>query len=362
MEMSYKPDWRTARRRYERFWNRDGLVVGMWGAPEAAVPHETVIAPPTPADRFVANTDAASRALRKHHWMSTHVYPHDIIPLAFCDLGPGSLATLLGARPDFQQQTVWFHPIWAGDDDPTARPPLAFDADHPWWRIHEDLIRALCQHAKDKYIVGCPDLIEGLDVLASLRDVNDLMIDILERPAWVDRKLEEITQVWLDAYGRIYDLIKDENGWSAFGAFYAWGPGRTAKLQCDSSAMVSTEMFARFVTPYLTQQCRYLDHSLYHLDGTQAVQHLDALLAIDELDAIEWTPQAGIEAGHHERWWPMYRRILAAGKCVQVICSDPADLVPLLNAIGTKGVYALVQFKSEAEVTATMDRVATIER
>lgn len=359
MMMSYKPDWAAAKKRYERFWDRDGLIVGMWGAPDADTPHEIVAAPPAPADRFLANTDARSRALRKHHWMATHVYPHDIFPLAFCDLGPGSLATLLGATADFQQQTVWFHPVWS-DDDPSIHPPLKFDPAHPWWHIHENLIRELLVRADGKYVVGCPDLIEGLDVLASLRDVNNLMIDILERPEWVDQKLQEITQVWLEAHGRIYDLTRDDEGWSAFGAFYVWGPGRTAKLQCDSSAMISPQMFDRFVRPYLTQQCRYLDHSLYHLDGTQAQQHLDALLAIDELDAIEWTPQAGIEPGHHQRWWPMYRKILAAGKCVQVICSNPADLIPLLNGIGTRGVYALVQFQSESEVNQTMDRVASL--
>ena len=42
---------------------------------------------------------------------------------------------------------------------------------------------------------------------------------------------------------------------------------------------------------FTREQCRWLDHSLYHLDGTQALHQLPALLAIEELDAIEWTPQ-----------------------------------------------------------------------
>ncbi len=43
------------------------------------------------------------------------------------------------------------------------------------------------------------------------------------------------------------------------------------------------------------------------------------LLAIEPLDAIEWTPQAGIEPGGNRRWHDLYRRILAAGKSVQVL-------------------------------------------
>ena len=83
-------------------------------------------------------------------------------------------------------------------------------------------------------------------------------------------------------------------------------------MQCDASAMFSSAMFDDFVVPALTEQCRWLDYSLYHLDGTQAMHHLDSLLAIEALDAIEWTPQAGIESGGHPRWYPLYKRIIDA--------------------------------------------------
>ena len=81
------------------------------------------------------------------------------------------------------------------------------------------------------------------------------------------------------------------------------------------------------------------------LDGTQAVRHLDALLEIEPLDAIEWTPQAGIETGGHKRWHEMYRKILSAGKSVQVVNVEPCEVVPLLDGIGNRGVYILIQFK-----------------
>lgn len=104
-----------------------------------------------------------------------------------------------------------------------------------------------------------------------------------------------------------------------------------------------------FVVPALTAQCEWLDHSLYHLDGTQATKHLDSLLAIKSLDAIEWTPQAGIETGGNKRWYDLYRRVLAAGKSVQVVNVEPDEVPPLLDAIGRKGAYMLIQFKDERE-------------
>jgi hypothetical protein len=85
--------------------------------------------------------------------------------------------------------------------------------------------------------------------------------------------------------------------------------------------------------------------------------HLDALLEIAPLDAIEWTPQAGIETGGHKRWHELYRRILSAGKSVQVVNVEPDEVVPLLDAIGNKGVYILIQFKDEREAGQVLKAV-----
>jgi len=113
--------------------------------------------------------------------------------------------------------------------------------------------------------------------------------------------------------------------------------------------MFSPEMFTQFVVPALTKQCEWLDHSMFHLDGTQCIDKLDALLAIDALDAVEWTPQAGIEGGGDERWFDIYRRILTAGKSAQAIGVTVEELKPLLDAVGPKGMYIMMWPASMAE-------------
>jgi hypothetical protein len=302
------------------------------------------VAPATWDERYC---DAAFRAAENHYHLSRSVFPLDVLPCADGYLGPGSLALFLGSKPGFSEHTVWFHPSMEDEPEPEKLPPLRFDAEHPWWRKSEEILRRCAESARGKYMVGCPDLIENLDILSSLRGGQTLCLDMIERPEWVEQKIREINDVWFEAYQRIYDIIKLEDGSSVFCAFRAWGPGKTAKVQCDMSAMISREMFRQFVVPSLTAQCEWLDHSVYHLDGTQAVQHLDALLEIAPLDAIEWTPQAGIENGGNPRWYDLYRRILAAGKSLQVLGASPDEIVPLLDAIGTKGVYILTGIKDE---------------
>ncbi|HMP81839.1 MAG TPA: hypothetical protein PKA41_03945 [Verrucomicrobiota bacterium] len=354
----WKSNWADTQRRFVDWWNRKGLLIGMWGAPETnRCIHEQVAAPIIPSTLDDRYCDAAFRAAENHYRLSRSVFPLDVLPSATTDIGPGSLALFLGSKPGFAEDTVWYHPCIENELEPEKLPPLRFDENNPWWKLSEDILRRCADLARDKYLVTCPDLIENMDALSSLRGAQTLCMDMIERPDWVEQKIWEINDVWFAAYQRIYDIIKQPDGSSAFGAFYIWSPGKVAKVQCDSSAMFSPKMYRRFVMPALTKQCDWLDHSLYHLDGTQAMIHLDALLEIAPLDAIEWTPQAGIESGGNKRWFDLYRRILSAGKSVQIVNVEPHEIVPLLDAVGNNGVYILVQFKDEHEAEQVRNQI-----
>jgi hypothetical protein len=166
-----------------------------------------------------------------------------------------------------------------------------------------------------------------------------------------------LQRAYFEVYDRVYDIIKLEDGSAAFEAYKLWGPGKTAKVQCDAAAMFSPKMFRRFVVPFLREQCAYLDYSMYHLDGQEQFCHLDALLEIEELDAIEWTPNANLPLGGDSQWYDLYRRILDAGKSVQVYLVWPREIAPLLDAIGGQGVYVLGLFKDRGEVETVLGSV-----
>jgi hypothetical protein len=211
--------------------------------------------------------------------------------------------------------------------------------------------------SRGRYLVGIPDLIENIDILVSLRGMELLLADMIDRPAFVQEKVQQINQVYFKVFDLMREKVKDAWGGNAFSAFQIWGEGRTAKLQCDASAAFSPAMFGTFVVPALAEQCRWLDNSLYHLDGTQSIVHLDALLAIEDLDAIEWTPQAGRPGGASPEWYELYRRILAGGKGIQVVGAEPAEVIPLLDAVGTKGVFVTVRAGTESEARALEEKV-----
>ena len=86
---------------------------------------------------------------------------------------------------------------------------------------------------------------------------------------------------------------------------------------------------------------------MFHLDGHQCLCHLDALLSIDALDAIEWTTDPQVPTGGDPCWYGLYRRILDAGKSVQVPGVQREHIVPLLDAVGPKGMYIMTAFEGE---------------
>jgi hypothetical protein len=345
---TWKTDWEKSQKRYLDWWNHKGLIITMWEhLRKEGAPYEEVPEPAPAKDLDQLWFDAEYRADSLHWQMSRNSYKADIIPVANTQLGPGSLASILGAEVEGGPDTIWIrHPENFGDE-------IVFDENHPWMHRHLDLLRAVKKRAQGRYYVGIPDIMEGLDTVASLRGTENVLMDMIMRPEVLEAQCRQVSDIWFKVYDRLYDVV-NEGGESAFCYFSIWGPGRVAKLQSDISIMFSEEDFVKFEQPYLRKQCEYLDYSLYHLDGVGAMRHLDALLDIKELNAIQWTPGVGEPQGGDPKWYDLYRRIKAGGKSVQANWVTLDELRPLLDATGPEGMHISLDFKTEKEIDQAM--------
>lgn len=270
--------------------------------------------PSTPAAQYLDAGDIARRFLREAEGRQ---YLGDAFPVCSADLGPGSLALYLGAEPDFRRDTVWFRPAMAD-----IRTPLDPDDGNVWWQTHMDIYRTLKAALGGRARLAIPDLVEGIDILAALRDPQTLLYDIMDNPEAVSDRIREIEAAYFLYYDTLYDLTREEDGSSAYTCFRVKGSGRVAKVQCDLSAMLSPRQFRRFVLPCLDAQTRRLDHSLYHLDGPDALRHLDAVMELPRLEALQWTAGAGQKQGADPCWFPVYDKVADAGKSMWVDVSQ----------------------------------------
>ncbi len=341
-----KLNWADTKQRFIDWWNgRDILIGNVNGFSDAENSCYAINPERETSSLSEKYTNPHKRALANHHKLINEKFPLHTLPVSETDIGPGSLALFLGCEPLFSEDTVWFEPVSYPNLD--SFETLRFDTENKWWQITRDTLINCKNLSENNYLVGAPDLIENLDILALLRGTENLMMDMIDNPNLVKEKLWEINDVWLEAYNEIYNIIKLDDGSSCSGAFRLWGPGKTMKVQCDESAMISTKMFEEFVMPPLKAQCKTLDNVMYHLDGTAAIKHLDALLDMKELHAIEWTPEAGIESGGNKRWFEMYKRILNSGKSLQVVGIKSTEILPMLDALGDNGIYFVCDFKNE---------------
>jgi len=236
----------------------------------------------------------------------------DSFPRWWPNFGAGIVAGYLGAKITSDENTVWFEPhsnIGLRDIQPE------YDADNFWWRWTKEITEAAVARWGNQVVVATTDLGGNLDILASLRGTQNLLIDLYDAPGEVDRLATEITQLWLRYYDELHQIIKNaENGTTAWAPM--WCPGRYYMLQSDFCYMISPEMFERFVLPDLETCCNHLDFGFYHLDGKGQIPHLDMILGIENLHGVQWIPGDG--APPSEKWLPLLKRIRDAGKLCQV--------------------------------------------
>ncbi len=248
-----------------------------------------------------------------------HIFLAEAFPYVDANLGPGSMALYLGSEPVFTERTVWYKPFIT---ECGSFGKLEYSNENKWWQCHLELLRQVKARSNGDFMVSIPDIIENLDILASLRDAQELCYDIADYPEQVKAGVERIDELYFTYYDAFYDVIKEQDDSSCYTAFAIWGPGRTAKLQCDFSAMISPICFRELVQESLRKQCKTLNNSLYHLDGVDAIRHLDALMEIKELNALQWTSGAGQPDGVNERWYPIYDKVIEAKKSLWINVGD----------------------------------------
>jgi hypothetical protein len=126
--------------------------------------------------------------------------------------------------------------------------------------------------------------------------------------------------------------------------------------------MISPEMFEQFCFQDTLQTTNYVDRSLYHLDGPDAIRHLPRLLEIERLDGIQWIHGSGQPSAAH--WLDLLKRIQQAGKFVQVYYGpthgDDADSVAelelLCRELDPKRLFFWANLTSVEEAEALMKK------
>ena len=345
---TWKQNLEETKKHYINWWNHKGIVLNMWEHfQEGVKPHADIHAPKPYRDLNQRWFDPEWRAEYLDWYVAHSSLMADMLPVANTQLGPGSLAAILGGVFEGGEDTIWIHP------DPNYTDDIKFDPQHPNWLLHKELLKACKAKAQGHYYVGMPDLMEGMDVLAAIKGTDKVLLDTVMQPEVLEHQMQQINDIYFKVFDELYDIIREDDE-MAFCYFSSWAPGKMSKLQSDISTMISVDDYRRFVQPFIREQCQKIDYTLYHLDGVGAMHHLDALLEIKELNAIQWTPGVGEPQGGSPKWYDLYKKILAGGKSIMACWVTLDELRPLLDNIGGDGVHLEMDFHNEREVEQAM--------
>ncbi len=314
MNATYKKNWEETKEKLIRWWNHENTgrpVMMVMAKKDEKVPLDPKYAYNDVMEKY---TNPEKMVAHFRNWAENIEWMGESFPNMSADFGPGSVAGYLGSEIKFAERTVWFEECVEDWDEV---PPLKFDPENKWFKKHIEVVKECTRLAKGDFLTTIPDLMENIDVFASLRGAQDTIFDMMDEPEMVEERIGQIQDAYFEYYDRFYDIVKADGG-SAYTVFSIWGPGKTAKLQCDFSAMMSPQQFRDFIQEPLRSQAKQLDHVLYHLDGPDAIRHVDALMEIDEIDALQWTSGDHGPDGTLEQWDEIYDKVRRAGKSLWI--------------------------------------------
>jgi 5-methyltetrahydrofolate--homocysteine methyltransferase len=301
-------DWERIRRDWSAWWSgelRRPLVTLVARDPGSFMGDDFLTRFPLdmPAEKVI---DFFDEDLKHIHFYG------DSFPKYWVNFAAGIAAAFLGSPIHYENSTTWFHPLPVAS---IAGIKPAFDPDNVWWKRCQDITQAAIERWCGRVLVSYTDLGGNLDILASLRGTENLLLDTMDMPEEVERLTREITPLWLRYFNQLESMMPPEQVGRAAWAPH-WYPSTGYMLQSDFCYMISPEMFERFVLPDLTACCDALDYPFYHMDGKGQLVHLDALLSIQKLRGIQWQPGDGQPPA--DGWMDVLRRIRAGGKLCQV--------------------------------------------
>lgn len=307
--MNFTQPFSETKETFTKWWNREDPghpLMKLIGR------DEEIVYPPYPATHRGFRMDAHYRYAYKSAEFENATFYADTLPVIDLNIGAGSVAVYMGSEPIFRKESVWFSPI-IQDGNLEPLKSLAYNPDSYWLKEHLRQVGILKELTKGQpYRITIPDLVESLDIVAAFCSPNELCYLLMDEPELIHQAIEAVDSCYFKYYDAFYDLVKDSDGGSNFTWFNIYSPGRTAKLQCDFSAMISPEMFREFVIPSFRKQIAGLDYTLFHMDGKEAVRHLEALMELEGLDALQWTPNAGMPDSGWEEWMAILIGVRAA--------------------------------------------------
>ncbi|MAE62651.1 MAG: hypothetical protein CMJ18_00135 [Phycisphaeraceae bacterium] len=306
--LQHKPDLNRARRYWDALWQHQVIDRPCTLVTAARTPRATRYA------RLVALDDDFSDILEQAEaYLESHAFLGESIPAFRPGFGPDQMAAFLGAPLTVSRDenpTSWSEKIVKDWD---AFLPMRLDERNRYFERMKAFHAAAESRLAGRCLLTEIDMHSNIDLLEGLAGAENLLYDMIDHPATIMTAMTQARAIYRQIYETFHAYgSKDELG--TISELPMYDRGRFNRIQADFIALLSPDLFRRFVLPAIEDEAGYLDRSCFHLDGPDALNHLDDLLAIRDLDAVQWVSGAGSKP--QIEWPDVLRRIQKAGKII----------------------------------------------
>ncbi|MBC7237835.1 MAG: hypothetical protein H5T69_18490, partial [Chloroflexi bacterium] len=179
-----------------------------------------------------------------------------------------------------------------------------------WFDVLKRLMELVVERANGR-LAPVHTLMRGPSDLAEAVVGPELMsYSIYDNPAALERFLDEATDTFIEVLeAQIERTPKLRGGY--VNPFGIWAPGRVVRTQCDATAFLSAEHYARWFLPYDVRICEAVDYSMIHLHSV-SLHTVPRLLEVERPHGIQITLEDEASGPPLAEMIPIFREILGS--------------------------------------------------
>jgi hypothetical protein len=223
-----------------------------------------------------------------------------------------------------------------------------WDSESPWFKKYIEFIDVLVNHSKGRYPVSHGTLCGPFDYVINLRGHEQAVIDLMLEGERTYRLLERMGEFFIWITKEAWKRIPLFHGGYFDAQYSLWSPGTIIRMQEDGVAVLSPDLYERYLKPVDQKVASCFDCSFIHLHATSMFV-LDKMLEIPEIRCYEINNDVG---GPPLEWiLPYFQQVQKAGKPLLIRGSfKPDELRRLMDSLDPRGLYLYIMVEEMKEV------------
>ena len=356
LKYTLKQDEAVSRERHRAFWKNDSLGVPLVFA---LANKEGFVPEPWSSDQPRKDWDLSPDWHRTmvENYLNGAWFMGDAMPVAGLMVGLDitNTAVLAGGDYDYSStgSAIDFKPGRFNLDNPVP----AFDSDHFLVRQLRRCYEHVIASVRNRACVNTPMTLDALSSIFSMCGGIPFLTDMIQKKKVIQKRTEELTDVYLRFYDYFYDFLKAEGYGESASWFQVFAEGKFESVRCDFSLMISNGMFDDFVVPELTQVCDHMDYSLFNMCSVRHARFVEPLSRIRSLNGIFWNPEPYLDGIRD--YLPVLRDIKEKGMCLEIVCQSVDEAVLATQELGPDGLYLFFEnrFADSGQARKAIEKV-----